>query len=388
MDFSFSQDERMIRDMVRDFADGVLRPQVQEWERRGEFPLELIPRLAEAGLLGMSIPEAYEGSNLRTPSYCLAIEELARVSASAAVTVSVTNSVCGYPISRFGTASQKDKYLKRLARGQILGGFCLTEPGAGSDAAGIVTGYRRAAGKFILNGLKSWVTNAKIGSLFIVMATRDRRERGAGISAFLVESSFPGFSFGRLEDKLGLRSSATGEVRLDDCEVPVENLLGEEGKGLAIALHCLTVGRVGIASQAIGIAREAFEVARKYARERMAFGRPIASFQGIQFQLADMATEIDAARWLTLRAASMRDRGIIDFSKESSMAKLFASEMANRVTYRAIQIHGAYGYSKEYPVERYFRDARVTTIYEGSSEIQRLVIARQLLAETRSNAAD
>ena len=384
MDFSLTQEEQMIRSMVRDLANEVLRPGVMERERAGRFPEEAIPRLAEAGLLGMAIPEEFGGSQLNTTSYCLAIEELARVCASTAVTVSVSNTVCGLPITRFGNPRQKGDYLPRLARGEMLGGFCLTEPGAGSDAAGITTRYRKQGKEYLLNGTKTWVTNAGVGSLFVVMATRNPEEGARGISAFLVESSHPGFSFGRVEDKLGLRASITGEVRLEDCRVPEGNLLGEEGKGLTIALHCLTTGRLGISAQAIGIAEEALRVAREYAKQRRAFGQPIGNFQAIQFMLADMATGIEAARWLTLRAASLRDRGKKDFNRESSMAKLFASGMANRVTDAALQIHGGYGYSREYPVERLFRDARVTTLYEGTSEIQRLVIARSLLERTGS----
>ncbi len=384
MDFSFTPEEKMIRTMVRDLADQVLRPGVSERERAGRFPEEAIPPLAEAGLLGMAIPEQFGGTHLNTVSFCLAIEELARVCASTAVTVSVSNTVCGYPISHFGTADQKQRYLPRLARGEMLGGFCLTEPGAGSDAAGISSRYRKQGSEFILDGTKTWVTNARVGSLFVVMATRDSQEGARGISAFLVESGFPGFSFGRLEDKLGLRASTTGEVRLEDCRVPAGNLLGEEGKGLNIALHCLTIGRLGIAAQAIGIAEEAFQVARDYAKQRQAFGRAISSFQAIQFMLADMVTGIEASRWLMLRAACMRDAGNQDFGRESSMAKLFASETSKRVADAALQIHGGYGYSREYPVERLFRDARVTSIYEGTSEIQRIVIARSLLASTDS----
>ncbi len=384
MDFSFTPEEKMIRTMVRDLANQVLRPGVSERERAGRFPEEAISPLAEAGLLGMAIPEQFGGTHLNTVSYCLAIEELARVCASTAVTVSVSNTVCGYPISHFGTADQKQSYLPRLARGEMLGGFCLTEPGAGSDAAGISTRYRKQGSEFILDGTKSWVTNARVGSLFVVMATRDSQEGARGISAFLVESGFPGFSFGRLEDKLGLRASTTGEVRLEDCRVPAGNLLGEEGKGLNIALHCLNIGRLGIAAQAIGIAEEALQVARDYAKQRQAFGRAISSFQAIQFMLADMVTGIEASRWLMLRAACLRDAGNRDFGRESSMAKLFASETSKRVADAALQIHGAYGYSREYPVERLFRDARVTSIYEGTSEIQRIVIARSLLASTGS----
>ncbi len=384
MDFSFTPEEKMIRTMVRDLADQVLRPGVSERERAGRFPEEAIPPLAEAGLLGMAIPEQFGGTHLNTVSFCLAIEELARVCASTAVTVSVSNTVCGYPISHFGTADQKQRYLPRLARGEMLGGFCLTEPGAGSDAAGISSRYRKQGSEFILDGTKTWVTNARVGSLFVVMATRNSQEGARGISAFLVENGFPGFSFGRLEDKLGLRASTTGEVRLEDCRVPASNLLGEEGKGLNIALHCLTIGRLGIAAQAIGIAEEAFQVARDYAKQRQAFGRAISSFQAIQFMLADMVTGIEASRWLMLRAACMRDAGNRDFGRESSMAKLFASETSKRVADAALQIHGGYGYSREYPVERLFRDARVTSIYEGTSEIQRIVIARSLLASTGS----
>jgi alkylation response protein AidB-like acyl-CoA dehydrogenase len=381
MDFAPSENETLIRTMVRDFVEAELRPVVEENERLGRFPSAVVEKMASLGLLGMVIPEEWGGAGLDTVSYAAAIEEVARVCASTAVTLSVTNSVCAYPIFRFGTEAQKQKYLRPLATGRILGGFCLTEPGAGSDAGGIRARAVRKGDKWILSGEKAWVTNVEVGKVFIVFAVSDPAKGKKGISAFIVEPSFPGFRFGKIEEKMGLRSSKTGNIVLEECEVPAENLLGEEGAGLSIPLASLEAGRIGIGAQGVGIAQAALDEALKYARGRHAFGQPIAEFGAIQEKLAEMATLLDAARLLVMRAAADRDMGRPGGRRTSSMAKLFASEAANRIAYEAVQIHGGYGFSKEFPVERYYRDARVTTIYEGTSEIQRIVISRSLLEE-------
>jgi alkylation response protein AidB-like acyl-CoA dehydrogenase len=327
----------------------------------------------------MAIPESYGGAGLDTVGAALVVEELARGSAALAVTVSVSNSVCAGPIARFGTEEQRRRYLPRLAAGEILGGFSLTEPDSGSDAAHLRTRAVRDGDFYRLNGEKAWVTNVQVGQVFVILAATDPERGAKGITAFLVERDDPGFSFGKVEDKMGLRSSLTGGILLQDGRIPFGRRLGEEGEGFRIAMATLDGARIGIAAQAVGIARGAMEEAVAFSRQRRAFGQPISRFQAIQFMIADMATAIDAARCLVLRAAAIRDRGERPCTREASMAKLFATEMANRVTYMAGQIHGASGYSREYPVERYYRDARVTTIYEGTSEIQRLVIARRLL---------
>jgi butyryl-CoA dehydrogenase len=378
MDFQLSEEQEMIRQMVREFAEQEVAPYVEQWEEEETIPWDIFKKLAELGLLAMEIPERYGGAELDNISYVLAIEQLARVSASLAVVVSVTNSVCCYPILKFGTEKQREKYLVPLARGDFIGGFSLTEPQAGSDASNQRTKAVKNGDFYMLNGTKAWVTNGQVGKLFIIMARTNQKKDKAEISAFIVEDSFSGFSFGKAENKMGLRSSKTSEIILEQCQVPQENILGKEGEGLKIALHCLDSARLGIAAQSIGIAQAALEQAVSYAKQREAFGRPLVKFQAIQFYLADMATRIEAARHLLFRAAYLRSKGK-EYSKESSMAKLYASEMANWVTAQALQIHGAYGYSKEYPVERYYRDARVLTIYEGTSEVQRIVIARGLL---------
>jgi len=384
MDFSLTEEQRLLRDTVREFADREMAPVVGALERRGEYPASIIASLADLGILGMSIPEEHGGTGFDTVSISLVMEEIARVCASTGVTISVHNSAAASPIVKFGTPAQKEKYLPAMARGEIIGGFALTEPGCGSDAAAITTRAVRKGDRYVLDGAKSWITNTRIGGVFVLMAVTDPGAGAKGISAFLVEPTMPGFAFGKDEEKMGLRSSVTGMINLTECEVPAGNLLGEEGQGLRVAFSTLDGGRIGIASQAVGIAQGAYDEARRYAVERNAFGKPLSGFQAIKFMLADMAMEIEAARLLTHRAASLKDRAGEgsggDFSKEASMAKLFASETCNRVAYRAVQIHGGYGYSKEYNVERYYRDARVTTIYEGTSEIQRLIIARKLLA--------
>jgi alkylation response protein AidB-like acyl-CoA dehydrogenase len=382
VDFELTEEQRMVREMVREFADREMAPVIPALEREGTYPAAIVARLAELGILGMAIPEEFGGNAFDAVTTALVMEEIARVCASTAVTLSVHNTASAGPIVRFGSREQKSRYLPRMARGEIIGGFALTEPGCGSDAAAVATRAVRRGDRWILNGTKSWITNVRIGGVFVLMAVTDPDAGSRGISAFLVEPDMPGFSFGKDEPKMGLRSSKTGMINLVDCEVPAEFLLGEEGMGLRVAFSTLDAGRIGIAAQSVGIARGALEEARAYAKTRKAFGEALASFQAIRFMLADMATEIDAARLLTLRAASLRDSAPPggDFSREASMAKLYASEMCNRVAYKAVQIHGGYGYSAEYNVERYYRDARVTTIYEGTSEIQRIIIARKLVA--------
>lgn len=368
----------MIRDMVRDFAESEIRPRLHSIEYEGKFPRELIRKLADLGLMGLIIPEEYGGAGADAIAYSLAIEELSRVSASVAITVSVNTSVCCYPIFIYGNEEQKRKYLIPCAKGEILGAFALTEPNAGSDATALRTTAVRKGDQYLLNGTKNWVTNGQEAGILIVQAVTDPGAGSRGISSFIVETSLPGVKIGRNEPKMGLNGSVTNQIAFEDVAVPVEKRLGPEGIGFKIAMTSLDGGRIGVASQSCGIAQGAYEASVKYARERTAFGQKISDFQAIQFMLADMATSIDAARLLTHHAAYLRQKGQ-PFTKAASMAKLYASEMANRVTYLAIQIHGGYGYSQEYPVERYYREARVTTLYEGTSEIQRIVIARQVL---------
>jgi alkylation response protein AidB-like acyl-CoA dehydrogenase len=380
MDFTLSEQHRLIRDTVRQFMETELRPRLKEYERAEHFPADELRRLGELGFCGMLIPEEWGGAGTDTLSYVLMLEEVARVDASVAVTLSVTNSVVAWPLWRHGTEEQKRRWLPQLARGEILGAFCLTEPGAGSDAAGIRCQARREGDAYILNGTKSWVTNAGHAGLYLVFAKTDPEAGARGVTAFLIEPTAPGFRIARLEDKMGLRLSTSGELVLENCRVPADQRLGEEGAGLKIALQALDGGRVGIAAQAVGLAQGALELAVAYARQRQAFGRPIAEFQAIQWKLADMRMMVEAARLLTWRAAWVRDHGGAPLGLCASQAKLYASETANRVVYEAVQIHGSAGYSRESEIERLYRDARVLTIYEGTSEIQRMVIARHLLA--------
>ena len=389
MDFSFTSDQLLVRDTIRQFMETEMRPVLRDYERADKFPEAEIRRLGELGCCGMLIPEEYGGSATDTVTYALMIEEVARVCASTAVTLSVTNSVAAAPILRHGTEAQKKKYLPRLAHGEILGAFCLTEPAAGSDAAGIQTRAVRAGDSYIISGTKSWVTNGGQAGVYVVFAKTDPAAGSRGITAFLVEPSFPGFRVARHEDKMGLRLSRSAEIVFEDCRVPAESILGAEGQGLRVALGALDGGRVGIAAQSIGVAQGALEASARYAKQRRAFGHPIAENQAIQWMLADMAVEIETARALTHYAAFLRDQesaraATADSTRSrvgphAARAKLYASEMANRVCYRAVQIHGSVGYSRETDVERYYRDARVLTIYEGTSEMQRLVIARDLL---------
>ncbi len=381
MDFKLTEEQQMIRDTIRDFAENEVRPGVAERDKNSEFPYELMKKLGEMGFLGVLVPEEYGGSQLDNLSYAIVIEELARVDPALAVTVSVHNSVACYPIVVWGSEEQKRKYLPKMATGEWLGAFSLTEPQAGSDAANQKTKAIKKGDKYILNGTKAWCTNGPVADVLVVVAVTDPSKGAKGISAFIVEKNFPGIKAGKVEDKMGLRSSKTSEIILEDCEVPEENLLGGEGMGYKVALTVLGSSRISIGAQALGIAQGAFEEAVKYSKIREAFSQPICNFQGISFMIADMATKIEAARNLVYYAAYKKDEGKERIAKYSSMAKMYASDIANEVVAKAVQIHGGYGYSKEYPVERFFRDARVTTIYEGTNEIQRIVIARELMRE-------
>jgi butyryl-CoA dehydrogenase len=378
MDFSFTSDHLLIRDTVRQFMEAEMRPVLRAYNHDSTFPAEQIRKLGELGCCGMLVPEEWGGAGTDTVAYAIMIEEVARVCASTAVALAVTNSVAGVPIFRHGTESQKTKYLTRLSRGEILGAFCLTEPGAGSDAAGIQTVADRRGDEYVLNGTKIWVTNGGVSGVYVVFAKTDPSAGTKGISAFLVEPDFPGFRITRYEDKMGLRLSHTAEIHFENCRVPAENLLGVEGEGLKVALGALDGGRIGIAAQAVGLAQGALEAAAKFAKQRRAFGKNISEYQAIQWMLADMQTEIEAGRALTHYAAWVRDSGA-RLGGHAARAKLYATEMANRVAAKAVQIHGSTGYSRESDVERYYRDARVLTIYEGSSEMQRIVISRDLL---------
>jgi butyryl-CoA dehydrogenase len=379
MDFSLTDDQRLIRDTVRQFMDAEVRPSIRERDREEKFASTELRKLGELGCCGMLVPESWGGAGADTISYVLMLEEVARVDAAMAVALSVTNSLAAFAVAKYGTDAQREKYLPRLANGEVLGAFCLTEPQAGSDSAAIAASATRHGNIYRLNGTKSWVTNGGEAGLYVVFAKTNPSGATRGATAFLVEPSFPGFRVARYEDKMGLSTSRSAEITFTDCEVPEGNRLGEEGQGLKIALELLDGGRVGIAAQAVGIAQGALEASATYAKQRRAFGKTIGDFQAIQWMLADMETEIEAARALVHNAAWMRDTGSGRIGPHASRAKLYAGEMVNRVAYKAVQIHGSLGYSRESDVERMYRDARVITIYEGTSEIQRLIIARDLL---------
>ncbi|MBF0524046.1 MAG: acyl-CoA dehydrogenase [Deltaproteobacteria bacterium] len=378
MSIQLTDEQHMIQVMARDFARKELIPTAAERDETKEYPLENLKMMGELGLLGMTVPVEYNGAGVDTVSYSLALQEIAYGCASTAVIMSVHNSVCGEPITRFGSEYLKEKYLKRLAIGEILGSFALTEPGAGSDPSSQRTTAVRDGDFYILNGVKQFITTGLHSGVTVVTALTDKARKHRGISAFVVEKGTPGFYVGKVEDKMGLRASDTVQLIFEDCRVPVKNLLGREGDGFKIAMSALDGGRIGIASQSVGVAQACLDAAIEYAKQRVQFGQPIANYQGIRWMIADMATEIEAARLLTLNAAAMKDRGE-RFSAQASMAKLYASEMVNRIAYKAIQIHGGYGYLKDFPVERFYRDARVFTIYEGTSEIQRIVISNHFL---------
>jgi len=376
MDFELGEDQKLMAEAAREFAEKKLMPIAEKMDEEEFVPPEIYAELAELGYFGMLLPEDFGGLNLDTLSYACAMEELARGSASVMVGLSVHNSLCCRAIYEFGSDYLKKKYLEDMAGGVKIGAYCLTEPGSGTDAGAMRTTAAETNDGFVLNGTKSFITSAGFAKVFIVFALTDKSQGPKGVSCFLVDSGTPGLNIGAKEKKMGMKPSDTREVSFIDCKIPKENLIGEKNKGFKIALSLLDNGRVGIAAQALGIAQAAFEEAFKYAHEREQFGQPIANFQAIQFKLSDMAMKIEASRLLVYKAAVLKDKGRA--SKYCSMAKLFASETANWVANQAVQIHGGYGYVKEYPVERYFRDARVTEIYEGTSEAQRMVIYRNL----------
>ena len=378
MDLDLTEEQQLLQKSVREFAEAEVKPHAKEIDETGRFPLDNFRKAAELGLTGVAVPENYGGAGMDHVSYAIVIEEISRVCASTGVILSVQNSLYCDPVLRFGTEEQKQKFLVPFARGEKIGCYALTEPQAGSNAAALTTKAVRKDDTYVINGTKAWITNGGAADAAIVYVNTQPEKGEKGITALVVEKGTPGFAVGKEEKKLGIHATACTELSFTDCEVPVGNRIGNEGEGYKVALSTLDGGRIGIASQATGIAQGAFEAALSYAQQRQAFGHPISDFQAIQFMLADMATEIDAARLLTRRAAWKQDSGA-RFTMEASIAKLFASEMSTRVAHKAIQIHGGYGYSSEYPVERAYRDARITEIYEGTSEIQRLVIAAWVL---------
>jgi len=379
MDFQFTEEQQLIKNMVREFAENEVKPIAAEIDKTHRFPAETVKRMAELGLLGLTVPEELEGAGGDNVAYSTAVEEVSRVDATHGTILSAHISLGISPILLFGTDEQKKKYVPDLASGRKLGAFCLTESGAGTDAASQLTVAVKQGNTYVLNGSKVFITNGGVAETFIVFGMTDKSQGLKGISAFIVEKSFPGFDVGQLEDKLGICASSTTEIIFKDCQVPAANLLGKEGEGFKIAMQTLDGGRVGIASQAVGIAQGALEAAITYAKERKQFNKPISANQGLQWMMADMAVAVDAARLLTLRAAAKKDAKE-RFSKEAAMAKLFASETAMEVTTKAVQIHGGIGYTKNYPVERMMRDAKITEIYEGTSQVQRMVIAGNILA--------
>jgi alkylation response protein AidB-like acyl-CoA dehydrogenase len=378
LDFALSPQHEEIRRTVREFAEREIIPIADELERKGEFPHDIIRQAAALGLLGVPYPEDVGGTGLDSLAYAITVEELSRASGSIGIIVSAHTSLGCNPLYLAGTPEQKDRYLRPLASGEVLGAYGLTEPGAGSDSRGTRTRARRDGDEWVLNGSKRFITNAGVAGTYIVTAVTDREADSGRISAFIVEADTPGFTIGRMEEKMGLHASNTGELIFEDCRIPSSNLLGEEGEGDKLFLKTLDGGRIGIGAMALGLAQAAYEAASAYAKERKQFDRPIASFQGVAFKIADMAVGIDAARLLVYRAAWLKDCGK-PYTTEAAMAKLFASEVARQVTNDAIQVHGGYGYVTEYHVERYLRDAKLTEIGEGTSEIQRLVIARNIL---------
>jgi alkylation response protein AidB-like acyl-CoA dehydrogenase len=379
MDFRPTEEQKLLRRTVREFAETEIRPHVREWDHDQHFPIELMPKLASLGLLGIQFPEEYGGAAMPAIDYCICIEELARVDPGVALSVAAHNGLCAAHIFGFGSEEQKRKYLTPLARGEKIGAWGLTESTSGSDAAGMRTTATRAGQCWCINGAKTFTTHGRVGDVMVVMAVTNRALGSKGISAFIVERGTPGMTAGKKEDKLGMRASDTSEVLFDNCRIPADQLVGEEGQGFVHTMQVLDAGRIGIAALSVGLAQGAYEAALSYARERKAFGRTISGFQAIQWKLADAATQIEAARLLTYRAAYQKQQGART-TIESSMAKLYASEVAVRVAVDCVQIHGGYGFVKDYPAEKYFRDVKLTTIGEGTSEIQRLVIARQLLS--------
>jgi butyryl-CoA dehydrogenase len=380
MQIQLTDEQRQVRDLCREFAAQELTPNARRWDADHHFPREAVQKLGELGLLGVAIPSEWGGAGMDNVSYAVAMEEISRGCGGTGVIMSVNNSLYCDPVMKFGNESQKKEFLVPFAKGEKLGAFALTEPMSGSDAAEMRTLAVRKGDEYVLDGTKNFITNGPQADAILVFAMTDRAKRHKGISAFLVPTDVKGFSRGKPDEKVGIRASGSCSIFFEGCTLPARFRLGEEGDGFKVAMATLDGGRIGIASQAVGIARAGFEEAVAYAKERKAFGQPISQFQAIQFMLADMATELDAARLLTLRAAAMKDRGV-RHSAESAMAKLYASEMCERVTSKAIQVHGGYGYVKEFDVERHWRDSRITEIYEGTSEIQRIVIAASVLKD-------
>jgi hypothetical protein len=380
MDFRLSEEQQLLRRTVREFAEAEIGPHVMAWDEAQQFPMELLPKLAALGLTGVQFPEEYGGAALSAVDYCICIEELARVCPAVALSVAAHNGLCSAHIAMFGSEAQKQQFLPKLVRGEVLGAWGLTEAGAGSDAAGMRTTAVRQGQCWVINGAKTFITHGRIGGIMVVIAVTDRAKGHRGISAFIVERGTRGMTAGKKENKLGMRASDTSEVLFENCRIPADHLLGEEGQGFINTLQVLDGGRIGIAALSVGLAQGAYEAALRYAKERRQFGQPIADFQAIQWKLADNATRIEAARLLTYRAAFLRDTGART-TRESSIAKLYASEIAVKAADDSVQIHGGYGFVKDYPAEKYFRDVKLLTIGEGTSEIQRLVIARQLLGQ-------
>ncbi|WP_326511782.1 acyl-CoA dehydrogenase [Clostridium intestinale] len=378
MNFALTKEQQLVRQMVREFALNEVKPIAGEIDETEEFPMENTKKMAKLGMLGIPFKKEYGGAGGDTLSYIMTVEELSKVCGTHGVIVSAHTSLCACVVDAFGNAAQKEKYLPALAKGEKLGAFGLTEPGAGTDASGQQTTAVLDGDNYILNGSKIFITNGGVAETFIIFAMTDRSKGTKGISAFIVEKSFPGFSIGKLENKMGIRASSTTELIMENCIVPKENLLGAEGKGFGIAMKTLDGGRIGIAAQALGLAAGALEEAIAYMQERKQFGRPLSAFQGLQWMIADMDVKVEAARQLVYKAAWLKDQGI-PYSLDAARAKLFASEVAMEVTTKAVQIFGGYGYTKEYPVERLMRDAKITEIYEGTSEVQRMVIAANVI---------
>ncbi|RPA69787.1 acyl-CoA dehydrogenase [Cyclobacteriaceae bacterium YHN15] len=378
MHFEYTEEHLAVRDAARDFAQTELLPGVIDRDTEAKFPFDQIKKMGELGFMGMMVDPKYNGGGMDTISYVLAMEEISKIDASASVSMSVNNSLVCWGLEKYGTDLQKEKYLKRLATGEIIGAFCLSEPEAGSDATSQQTTAENKGDYYLLNGTKNWITNGSTASIYLVIAQTDASKGHKGISAFIVEKGWEGFIVGKKEDKLGIRGSDTHSLMFSDVKVPSENRIGDEGFGFTFAMETLNGGRIGIAAQALGIASGAYELALAYSKERKAFGKAISQHQAIQFKLADMATQIEAARLLVLKSAWLKDMGK-DYAFASAMAKLYASEVAMNVSIEAVQVHGGYGYVKEYHVERLMRDAKITQIYEGTSEIQKIVISRSIL---------
>lgn len=378
MDFNLTKEQQMVRDMVREFTENEIKPIAAEIDESGEYPWPVLKKMGELNIMGMTVPKEWGGAGVDSISYSIAIEEIAKVCGSTSVIMAVHNSVCCYPIYKFGNDFQREKFLKPLVSGEQIGGFALTEPGAGSDAGAVRMKAIPDGDEYVLEGNKIFITSGTEAGVILLLASTDPSKGTRGLTAFLVEKGTPGFSYGTVENKMGVRASATAELVFENCRIPKENLLGELNQGFQIGMTTLDAGRIGIAAQAVGIAQGALDESVKYAKEREQFGRPIGKFQAIQWKLAEMATKIDAARFLVYKAAYLKDMGK-PYTKESAMAKLYASKIAVEVANQAVQIHGGYGYTKDYPVERFFREAKITEIYEGTSEIQRIVIAREVL---------